>query len=74
VGRRVDAEDNMYSPYFKLKITDLNCSIYSPYQTLVVNQIVYFFKNFAIFWVGRKSSLLNDPKSLNQVIFSYPKK
>jgi hypothetical protein len=51
-------------------MTDSIRSIYSLYQTLVENQILYFLNYFAIFWVGKKSSLLDDPKSLNQATFS----
>jgi hypothetical protein len=34
---------------FKLKMTDLNRSIYSPYQTLIENQIIDIFDFFATF-------------------------
>jgi hypothetical protein len=38
---------------FKLKMTDPNRSIYSPYQNLIENQILYFLKYFYYFF-GRK--------------------
>jgi hypothetical protein len=53
----------------KFKISDLIRSIYSSYQTLVENWILYFKKNC----VERKSPLLDDPKSLNQATFSWSK-
>jgi hypothetical protein len=59
---------------FKLKVFDPNCSIYFPYQTLVEDQIIYFLKNFAIFWIKRK---LLDLRILNHpvvMIFFLPKK
>jgi hypothetical protein len=38
---------------FKLKMTDSNRSIYSPYQTFVKNQILYSL-NFFCYFFGRK--------------------
>jgi hypothetical protein len=53
------------NPNFMLKMTDPIRLIFSPYQTLVQNQILYFLKIFIIFWVGRKSSL--DSKNSKKV-------
>jgi hypothetical protein len=39
---------------FKLKMTYSNHSIYSLYQTLVENQILYFFEIFLLFFYQDK--------------------
>jgi hypothetical protein len=38
------------------------------------SNIVFFEIFLLFFWVGRKLSLLDDPKSSNQTTFSWPKK
>jgi hypothetical protein len=58
---------------FKLKITDPNRSIYSPYQTLKENQF-FFFENFYYFFGQEKVAWFKDFESFNSDDFLPTKK
>jgi hypothetical protein len=59
---------------FKLKMTNPNHLIYSPCQTLIENQILYFLNFFAIFLGQEKVTSFKDFGSSNDDDFLHTKK
>jgi hypothetical protein len=60
---------------FKSKMIHPNRSIQSPYQNLLVNQSLYFFEIYLLFFgIEGKPSFLDEPEFSDQVIFSSSEK